>query len=175
MFVDEMKADGYSDEFIAENLVTADIPKLPVSGDLEDESQGFIESKMMGGVNGYAISSYTDYPNAALAFVNFATSYEMISRRNELLGIVPARSDVASDVGGLSEVINTNLEEGNIVVMPSIKENAQIWTPLQTFFQDIAKDPYRQPDEYKYDTLEKIKAALENVDQQIYDAIFTLQ
>ena len=175
MFVDEMKADGYSDEYIAENLVTADIPKLPVSGDLEDESQGFIESKMMGGVNGYAISSYTDYPNAALAFVNFATSYEMISRRNELLGIVPARSDVAADVGGLSEVINSNLEEGNIVVMPSIKENAQIWTPLQTLFQDIAKDPYRTAAEYKYDTLEKIKAALQNVDQQIYDAIFTLQ
>ena len=53
--------------------------------------------------------------------------------------------------------------------------NAQIWTPLQTLFQDIAKDPYRTPAEYKYDTLEKIKAALQNVDQQIYDAIFTLQ
>ena len=175
MFVDEMKADGYSEEYIAENLVTADIPMLPASGDLEDESEGFIECKMMGGVNGYAISSYTDYPNAALAFVNFATSYEMVSRRNELLGIVPARSDVASDVGGLSEVINTNLEEGSIVVMPSIKENAQIWTPLQTFFQDIAKDPYRTAEEYKYDTLEKIKAALVNVDEQIYDAIFTLR
>ena len=107
--------------------------------------------------------------------MEFATSYEMVSRRNELLGIVPARSDVASDVGGLSEVINTNLEEGSIVVMPSIKENAQIWTPLQTFFQDIAKDPYRTAEEYKYDTLEKIKAALVNVDEQIYDAIFTLR
>lgn len=178
MFVDEMKAAGYSDEYIAENLVTTDIPLLPVSGDLEDESQGFIESKMMGGIQGYAISSYTEYPNAALAFINFATSYDMISRRNELLGIVPARNDVASDVGGLSKIINENLEEGNIVVMPSITEVNQIWTPLQTFFQDLAKDPYRagtNSDPYKYDTLEKIKAALVNVDQQIYDAIFTLR
>lgn len=173
MFVDEMKAQGYSDEYIAENLITADIPKFPASGDLEDESQGFIDAKMMGGVNGYAISSYTKYPNACLAFIDYATSYEKISRRNELLGIVPARADVAQAVGGLSEIINRNLEDGNIVVMPSISEVAQIWTPLQTFFQDLARDPFRT-DGYKYDTLEKIKAALEKVDTQIYQAIFTL-
>lgn len=173
MFVDEMKAQGYSDDYISENLVTADIPLLPVSGNLEDESQGFIESKMMGGIQGYAISSYTKYPNASLAFVDFATSYQMISRRNELLGIVPAREDVAAEVGGLSEIINENLAEGNIVVMPSISEVAQIWTPLQTFFQDLAKDPFRT-DGYKYDTLEKIKQKLADVDQQIYSAIFTL-
>ena len=51
------------------------VPKLPVSGDLEDESQGFMDMTVMGGVNGYAISSYTKYPNASLEFVNFATSY----------------------------------------------------------------------------------------------------
>ncbi|MDE6442615.1 MAG: extracellular solute-binding protein [Clostridia bacterium] len=175
MFVDEMKAAGYSDEYIAQNLVTTYIPKLPVSGNLEDESQGFIESNMMGGVQGYAVSSYTKYPNASLAFVKFAASYNMIKRRNELLGIVPARKDVADEVGGLSEVINNNLENGNITVMPSIKENAQMWTPLQTLFQDLAKDAFRNGSEVKYDTLESIKDALKKVDQQIYDGIFTLQ
>lgn len=175
MFVDEMKAAGYTDEFIAENLVTTYIPKLPASGDLEDESQGFIECNMMGGIQGYAISSYTKYPNAALAFVKFATSYQMIKRRNELLGIVPARKDVADEVGGLSEVINNNLESGNITVMPSIKENAQIWTPLQTLFQDLAKDAFRKGAEVKYATLEAMKEALVKVDTQIYDSIFTLQ
>ena len=174
MFVDEMKAAGYDDEFIAENLVAADIPMLPASGDLTDESQGFIPCKMMGGVNGYAISSYTNYPNAALAFVNFATSFEMISLRNEMLGISPARQDVAEEVQGSSAIISNNLAEGNIVVMPSIKENAQIWTPLQTLFQDLARDAYRRPGEIKYDTLEKLKQALVDVDKQIYDAIFTL-
>ena len=174
MFVDEMKAAGYDDEFIAENLVAADIPMLPASGDLTDESQGFIPCKMMGGVNGYAISSYTNYPNAALAFVNFATSFEMISLRNEMLGISPARQDVAEEVQGSSAIISNNLAEGNIVVMPSIKENAQIWTPLQTLFQDLARDAYRKEGEIKYDTLEKLKQALVDVDKQIYDAIFTL-
>lgn len=173
LFVDEMKNAGYSDEYIEANLIAADIPSLPASGDLEDESAGFIESKMMGGVQGYAVSSYTKYPNAALAFVNFATSYTMISRRNELLGIVPARADVAEKAGGLSEIINENLAEGNIVVMPSISEVAQIWTPLQTFFQDIAKDPFRTGGQ-KYDTLDKIKQKLIEVDRQIYNAIFTL-
>lgn len=175
MFVDEMRAAGHSDEFIAENLVTTYIPKLPASGDLEDESQGFIECNMMGGIQGYCISSYTKYPNASLAFVKFATTYDMIKRRNELLGIVPARKDVADEAGGLSEIINDNLECGNITVMPSIKENAQIWTPLQTLFQDLAKDAFRKSKDVKYDSLESIKEALEKVDKQIYDGIFTLQ
>ncbi len=174
MFIDEMVAAGMSREQAEENLVTVTMPKLPASGDLTDESQGFVDNKMMGGVQGYAISSYTKYPNAALAFVDFATSYEMVLRRNELLGIVPARGDVAEKVGGLSEIINGNLENGNIVVMPSIKENSQIWTPLQTLFQDLAKDAFRTSD-IKYDTEDKIKAALKAVDKQIYDAIFTLK
>ena len=92
-----------------------------------------------------------------------------------MLGIVPARTDVAQKVGGLSVVINENLEKGNIVIMPSIKENAQMWTPLQTVFTDLAKDPYRKESEMKYDSLQAIKEALEKVDKQIYDAIFTLQ
>ena len=105
----------------------------------------------------------------------FATTFEMIELRNEMLGIVPARTDVAQKVGGLSVVINENLEKGNIVIMPSIKENAQMWTPLQTVFTDLAKDPYRKKSEMKYDSLQAIKEALQKVDKQIYDAIFTLQ
>lgn len=174
MFMDEMINEGYTREYAEENLVATYLPQLPLSGDLSEENSELIDSKMMGGVNGYAISSYTKYPNACLAFVNFATSFEMIKRRNELLGIAPARTDVAQEVGGLSVVINANLEAGNIVVMPSIKENAQMWTPLQTLFTDLAKDPFRT-DGYKYDQVEQLKEALAKVDQQIYDAIFTLQ
>ena len=129
---------------------------------------------MMGGINGYAISAYTKAPNAALAFVDFATSYEMISRRNELLGIVPARADVANQAGGLSETVNANLMAGQIAVMPSIRAVAQIWTPCQTFFSDLAKDPFRLPEEQKYRTLEALQRALEAVDEQIYSAIHTL-
>lgn len=174
MFIDEMINEGYTREYAEENLVATYLPQLPASGDLTEENPELIDCKMMGGVNGYAISSYTKYPNACLAFVNFATSYQMIKLRNEILGIAPARTDVAIDAGGLSAVINDNFEAGNIVVMPSIKENAQIWTPLQTLFADLAKDPFRT-DGYKYGSDQLLKDALIRVDQQIYDAIFTLQ
>ncbi len=166
------EADAYAKA--KENLVAADIPKLPASGDLEDRDGEMVDSVMMGGVNGYAISAYTKAPNAALAFVNFATSYEMISRRNALLGIAPARADVAAEVGGLSETINRNLEEGRIAVMPSTKAVAQIWTPAQTFFSDLAKDPFRLSEEQKYLTQTALRDGLKKVDEQIYSAIHTL-
>ena len=133
-----------------------------------------VDSIMMGGVNGYAISAYTKAPNAALAFVDFATSYEMICLRNELLGIAPARADAAAQAGGLSETVSTNLMAGRIAVMPSTRAIAQIWTPAQTFFSDLAKDPFRVPEEQKYLTDQALREGLQKVDGQIYAAIHTL-
>lgn len=173
----EYESEGLSKEEAKakaeENLVITDVPKLPASGDLTEENPELIPLKAMGGVNGYAISAYTKAPNACLAFVEFASSYDMIMKRHESLGIVPARSDAAEAVGGVSEIIYKNLDEGNIVVMPSIRAVEQIWTPAQTFFQDLAKDAFRTTDK-KYETLEQIKAGLEAVDKQIYDAVHTL-
>lgn len=156
-----------------ENLIVTDVPMLPASGDLTEEDPELIPLKAMGGVNGYGISAYTKYPNACLAFVEFATGYEMIMKRHEILGIVPARSDAAEAAGGISQIMFKNLDAGNIVVMPSIRAVEQIWTPAQTFFQDLAKDAFRTDDK-KYATLEEIKAGLKTVDTQIYDAIHTL-
>ncbi|MDR1540546.1 MAG: extracellular solute-binding protein [Clostridiales bacterium] len=158
-----------------ENLVISDIPKLPASGDLSEDNPELIPAKMMGGINGYAVSAYTKYPNAALAFVDFATSYEMIEKRYELLGVVPARRDAAEAAGGLAGIINQNLADGNISVMPSVRAIAQVWTPAETFFTDVAMDPFREPSSHKYATPESFKAGLEKVDQQVYDAIYTLQ
>ena len=182
MFIEELTTqymfDGLSSKEAEakaiENLVVADIPKLPASGDLEDRDGEMIDSIMMGGINGYAISSYTKSPNACLAFIDFATSYEMIHRRNELLGIAPARADVASDGGGLSETGRENLVNGKISVMPSVRAIAQVWTPAQTFFSDLAKDPFRSKSEQKYLTTESLIEGLEKVDSQIYAAIHTL-
>lgn len=157
-----------------ENLVMADVPMLPASGDLTEENPELIPLKAMGGVNGYAISAYTKAPNACLAFVEFAASYDMVMKRNELLGIVPARNDAAAAVGGTAEIIYKNLDAGNIVVMPSIRAVEQIWTPAQTFFQDLAKDAFREDGEKKYTSLEEIKKGLAAVDEQIYDAVHTL-
>jgi len=172
MFVKEMVNAGYPEEYARENLIMTDVPRLPVSGDLEDESQGFKDMTVMGGVNGYAVSSYTKAPNAALAFVDFATSYEMINRRCELLGISPARRDIADELGGLNETVNKNLDSGSIYVMPSVRALAQVWTPLQTFCAKLADDALTGKNLFVTD--EAIRSGLANVDKQIYDAIHTL-
>ena len=151
------------------------LPKLPESGDLTESEPTLIDTKAMGGINGYAISAYTEAPNASLAFVDFATSYEMVEKRSEMLGIAPARGDVAESAGGVSKMLYTNLENGNIVLMPSISEVAQIWTPAQTFFTDLAKDAFRSDSEKKYKDLASLKEGLEQMDTQIYDAIYTLK
>ncbi len=172
MFVKEMVNAGYTEEYALENIKMTDVPRLPVSGDLENESLGFKDMTVMGGVNGYAISSYTKAPNAALAFVNFATSYKMIERRAELLGISPARGDVAAELGGLNETIYANLASGSIYVMPSVRALAQVWTPLQTYCAKLADDILTGKNAFTTDYA--LKSGLENVDKQIYDAIHTL-
>ncbi len=175
--VSEYEKQGMSKEeaqaLAKENLVITSLPMLPASGDLTEENPELIPLKAMGGINGYSISAYTKAPNACLAFVDFATSYEMAMKRNELLGIIPARSDAAKEVGGVTEIVFNDLNEGNIVIMPSIMEMDQVWTPGQTFFTDLAKDAFRTSDK-KYTSTEALKSALEAVDQQIYDAINTL-
>lgn len=174
-FIEEMVNNGMTEEEAVENLGVADIPMLPAGGDLTDESETeFLPTVMMGGINGYAISSYTKSPNACLAFIDYATSYESIKSRAELLGIVPARNDIADDVGGLSAIVNQNMADGKISIMPSVPQVTQIWTPLNTLFIDLASDAFRTGSQVKYDTTEKIQAALEKADQQIYDSIFTL-
>lgn len=157
-----------------ENLVITDVPKLPVSGELTEENPELTDYISMGGVNGYAVSAYTKAPNACLAFVEFAASYDMLVKRSEMLGIAPAREDAAKATGDLSQILFHKLDAGNIVVMPSIHEVAQIWTPMNTFFSDLAKDAFRKEEEQKYKSLETCKEGLQIVDQQIYDAIFTL-
>ncbi len=172
----QYEKEGYSkldaQNMAIENIKTVNVPKLPVSGNLEDESQGMKDMTVMGGVNGYAISSYTESPNACLAFVNFATSYASILKRNELLGISPARIDVAEKLGGLNSIINNNLKNGTNYIMPSVRALAQVWTPLQTFCATLADDVLK--DKNKYVTDEALLQGLKKVDKQIYDAIHTL-
>ena len=172
MFVKEMVNEGYTEEYALNNIKMVDVPQLPVSGNLEDESQGFKAMTVMGGINGYAISSYTKAPNAALAFIDFATSYKMINRRCELLGISSARSDIADELGGLNETINNNLDSGTIYVMPSVRALAQVWTPLQTFCAKLADDSLTGKNAFVSD--EALKKGISNVDKQIYDSIHTL-
>ena len=65
---------------------------MPKDGNLESNDNQ-LDSIVMGGVNGYGISAYTEHKEACIEFVNFATSYEMIRKRAEALGIAPTRSE----------------------------------------------------------------------------------
>lgn len=158
-----------------ENLVIAGLPKLPASGDLSEESPELRDMQAMGGINGYAISAYTKVPNAALEFVKFATSYEMVKLREEMLGIAPCREDVvAESQSPISENIFSRLEDGLITLMPSISEVAQIWTPGESFNKDLATDPTRDPSEQKYKTQDDYQKGLDDMCDQILEAITTL-
>jgi len=158
-----------------ENLVIADLPKLPSSGDLTEANPTLIDMKTMGGINGYAISSYTKAPKACLAFVNFATSYNMIIKRNQIMGIAPCRDDAVKLAGGLSSRLFSRLTKGDIYLMPSITQVAQIWTPSETLNKDLAMDPYRPASEQKYTTDAALQKGLDKVVSDIAAAISTLQ
>ena len=165
-----------------ENLKMIELPALmPADGDLSKDSASmsdsdWVDTVVMGGINGYGISSYTKYKDACIEFVNFATSYEMINTRMDMLGIAPTRSDVAGDSGGITDMIFNSLSGGRIYLMPSIKAVDQIWTPTHTVMGDIAKDPFREKngEAPKYAEEAAIQSAIEKVGQDVYDAIFTL-
>ncbi len=174
------KSEGLSDEDAdkkaTENIGMVELPRtMPANGDLEN-SDGTVETVVMGGVNGYGISAYTEHREACIEFVNFATSKEMIKRRAEILGIAPTRSDVAKEVGGVTEMIFNSLNEGHIRLMPSVKAVDQIWDPMKTLLSDVAKDAFREKkgEEVKYADEAAMQEALDKASQSIYDAIYTL-
>ncbi len=191
LFVDKLalqyEKDGLSEAEAltkaTENLKMVELPGLlPADGDLSKDSStmsesDWVETVVMGGVNGYGISSYTEHREACIEFVNFATSFDMIKNRMDMLGIAPTRSDVAATSDGVTDMIFESLAEGRIYLMPSIKAVDQIWVPAQTLLGDIAKDPFRAAggDKEKYSTKQSIQTAIEKVDQDIYNAIYTLK
>lgn len=180
----EYKSEGMTEDEAHEkaesNMQMIELPGLmPADGDLsrdadEMSDSDWVDTVVMGGINGYGISAYTEHKDACIEFVNFATSYNMLKLRSEMLGIVPTRSDVAGDCGDTADTISTSLNKGNIVLMPSIKAVDQIWTPVQTLMGDFAKDAFRSDAEKKYTSIADMQSALEGADQDVYDAIYTL-
>ena len=174
MYIRAMVSTGnWTEEEAVADLKMITVPRLPVSADLTADNwqdtitnmdELTVEMTMMGGINGYGISAYTDYPNASLAFIEFATSYEQAVLRNEYLGVAP--------VG----ILFDRLDRGLISVMPAITEIGQLWTPAESFLIDLSTDPYRaeRGEAQMYDTDEKIQAGLARLVTQIRDAIETL-
>ncbi len=189
MFIRSMVATGnWTEEEAKKDLKMICVPRLPVSADLtKDPWQDTVtdmdtltkEMTMMGGINGYGNSSYTKCPNASLAFVEFATSYEQAVLRHEYLGVAPARADASDTISKTDTVVGIlfdRLDRGYISIMPAITEVGQIWTPTQSFLIDLSTDPYREErgEERMYATDSDIKAGLERLVGQIRDAIETL-
>ena len=171
---DPSLSDEDAKEKANSNLIGVTFPSLPKNGDLENPSEETVPMKSMGGINGYAMSSYTKYPKASLAFINFATSYEMVKKRQEILEIAPCRSDVSEESDNLSQDLFDKVSNGEIELMPSISSVGQIWYPTQSFLADLAADPSRPESEQLYNTLDKLQAKLDEVSQDIYDAIHLL-
>ena len=130
----------------------------------------------MGGVNGYAISSYTKAPKASLLFVDFASKYEQVVKRASMLGVVPARKDAAEadDTNAYSEMVYTRVEAGRVTMMPSVRALTFIWPSVGSMFALVANDVTitgkGQPSAYKTDeslkklltdTVSDIKRAME--------------
>ncbi len=164
-----------ADQKANDNLVIASLPKLPVEFDITanidiTDSTKWFKQKTMGGVNGYGISSYSKNKDWSLKFVEFATSKEMVQKRAEMLGVVPARADVVETIDNdATQITFDNLADGTLVVMPSIPAVKQIWIPISSGFKQIATDGCG---ERKY-TLNDLQVILETIDDNIYKAIHT--
>ncbi len=178
----EGKSEEEAKQLATENLMMVELPRLlPADGDLSVDAStrsesDFVKITNMGGINGYGISAYTKHLEECKLFVDFASGYEMVSKRADILGIAPTRSDVAQAVGGVSDTIWTSLNEGRIYLMPSIKAVDQIWDPMQTLLSDVAKDAFRERngETVKYGDQASMQTALDKASQSVYDAIFTL-
>ena len=138
-------------------------PRLPKD---EDSTRERTESEeetcaptTMGGVNAFGISSYTKYPKASLAFVKFVSEYENLKWRSEALGAVPARTDLAEELGGVSEILSGRVSEGLIYMMPSTRDTQYIWDPLSSLFNDVATDNTTRETPV-YTTKEALRGAL---------------
>ena len=75
-----------------------------------------------------------------------------------------------------ADTIFKSLSEGRIYLMPSVKAVDQIWVPAQTLMGDMAKDAYRSRngETQKYSSEADVLAALQTVNKNIYDAVYTL-
>lgn len=162
-------------ETAKQNLIMTTLPKLPESGDLSESDPVLIDMKAMGGVNGYAVSAYTKAPNACLAFIDFATSYEMVTRRSEMLGIAPGARRCGGECGGrIGENLCKSRERKCGADAVHLRGVADLDAGTDLFYR-LAKDAFRSGSEKKYQDLPALKSGLEQVDTQIHDAIYTLK
>ncbi|HZG85036.1 maltose ABC transporter substrate-binding protein [Paenibacillus sp.] len=133
------------------NFGVAPLPKL-------DNGQS---PTSFSGVKQYLVNAYTKYPNAASLYAKFATSDEMLLKRYEMTGQIPARKTLLeNETLKKDEIAMAFLTQANEAVpMPNIPEMALVWGPMATALTAI------------WNGLEEPKPALDAAVQQIKDAI----
>lgn len=113
------------------------------------------------GVKAFYVSTFSKFPKAATLLAEFATSDEMLMKRYEMTGQLPASKALLEDEKIKNDEIlsgfGKQLEYAH--PMPNIAEMQQVWTPAGNAFVAI------------WNGLAKPKEALDNAQKQIEDSI----
>ncbi|WP_332632278.1 maltose ABC transporter substrate-binding protein [Halalkalibacter flavus] len=91
------------------------------------------------GVKGYYVSAYTDYPDAAALYAQFATSAEMLEKRFEITNELPPHlALLESDVILDDPILSAFLAQAQFAQpMPNIPEMQIVWGPMGDAFISI--------------------------------------
>jgi arabinogalactan oligomer/maltooligosaccharide transport system substrate-binding protein len=113
----------------------------------------------LSGIKAFYVNSFTQYPNAAQLFAQFATTEESQLLLNEMIGSVPTSlkalesEQIKNDeyvAGFAQQVLNSH-------PMPTIPEMGNVWSPMNAAFPEI------------WDNGKSPKEAMDKAAQQILD------
>ncbi|MBO1512483.1 sugar ABC transporter substrate-binding protein [Metabacillus bambusae] len=113
------------------------------------------------GTKGYYVNAYSKYPQAATLFAKFATSDEMLLKRYELTGQLPASNGLIENETIKSNELNSAfLEQAKYSIpMPNITEMQTVWGGMEVAYTAI------------WNNAAEPKASLDKGVQQIKEAI----
>lgn len=119
--------------------------------------------KSFSGVRGLYVSAFSDYPQAAQLFAQFATSDEMLLERFKLTGqIPPAKTLMDEDVIANDEYVVPFLEQAQYATpMPAIPEMGTVWDPYAAALAS-AWNGEQSPEEAMIQATETINEAIES-------------
>ncbi|WP_105616003.1 sugar ABC transporter substrate-binding protein [Vallitalea okinawensis] len=86
------------------------------------------------GVRGLYVSSYTEYPNAAMLFANFCADLEMTKERFEITHQIPVRTDYQVEDEFIAGVM---AQAKYAKPMPAIPEMGSYWTVMGSVYTNI--------------------------------------
>ncbi len=111
------------------------------------------------GIKIFAVNSFTQYPNAAKLYANFASSKDAQLLLNKLVGSVPTNNDALADPQIVDDpfVSAFAAQAKSSQPMPSIPEMGNVWSPVNAALPEI------------WDKNVDPKAAMDKAVQQIKD------